>query len=136
MASRHLVGLTSALAVVMCASVAAIQVANPQMRSSCKFVYTAPDGSKSVTFDSASLCSTTDYILTDVKGHNYYAQICGTAKHNCLPATWQHTCEYISLFLCACGTCGGRHSVCGRALALGTLDLGPWTHGTTRGNGP
>ena len=85
MASRHLVGLTSALAVVMCASVAAIQVANPQMRSSCKFVYTAPDGSKSVTFDSASLCSTTDYILTDVKGHNYYAQICGTAKHNCLP---------------------------------------------------
>ena len=51
-------------------------------------------------------------------------------------ATWQHTCEYISLFLCACGTCGGRHSVCGRALALGTLDLGPWTHGTTRGNGP
>mmetsp|Transcript_65735 Transcript_65735/g.133524 ORF Transcript_65735/g.133524 Transcript_65735/m.133524 type:complete len:255 (+) Transcript_65735:83-847(+) len=96
MASRHVVALASALTVVMCASVATVQAANPQCDPSyeCKFVYTAPDGSKSHTFDFTSLCSATDYVLTDVKGHNYYAQICGTAKQNCLPATWQNTYEY------------------------------------------
>ena len=90
MTSRRVVALASALAVVICASVAAAQAANPQCDPSyeCKFVYTAPDGSKSHTFDFTSLCSATDYVLTDVKGHNYYAQICGTAKQNCLPGAW------------------------------------------------
>lgn len=40
------------------------------------------------------MCSETDYEFTDNQGHEYYANICGDANHNCLPQSWQNNLEY------------------------------------------
>lgn len=60
----------------------------------CVYKYTAPDLSRFYTYDFSSLCASTDYFLKDEKEHEYYANICGTAQHICLPATWQNTYDF------------------------------------------
>jgi len=44
--------------------------------------------SSKYVYDLSSLCSETDYILSDGHGHLYHANICGTASQNCLPGAF------------------------------------------------
>lgn len=47
------------------------------------------------TIDFRRLCNAnSDYTLTDLLGHTYYAQICGTAARSCLPSGWENEYEY------------------------------------------
>lgn len=47
-------------------------------------------------FDFSPLCQTSggDYHFTDAGGHEYYANVCGTAGTHCLPEGWDNTYEY------------------------------------------
>ena len=51
----------------------------------CQYTYVDPATSDEYVYDFSSLCSETDYVLTDSELHVYYANICGTASQNCLP---------------------------------------------------
>jgi len=63
----------------------------------CKFDYQDPTTSSEYAFDFSSLCSATDYVLTDKKGHVYHANICGTAHQNCLPGAFFTDGDSLSL---------------------------------------
>jgi len=60
----------------------------------CKYTYTNLLTNTQYTYDFSSLCASTDYQLQDNLGHNYFANICGQAKQNCLPQSWTNTYEY------------------------------------------
>jgi len=51
----------------------------------CQYTYTDPTTSSKYVYDFSSLCSETDYVLTDATQHVYYANICGTTSHHCAP---------------------------------------------------
>ena len=51
----------------------------------CQYTYVDPTTSDKYVYNFSSLCSETDYVLTDSELHVYYANICGTASQNCLP---------------------------------------------------
>ena len=58
--------------------------AGPGCFSSC--AYSATVKSATYTFDFRALCNpSADYSVTDAEGHEYFAQVCGTAKKSCLP---------------------------------------------------
>ena len=71
----------------MLAAAAASSNPNCDPAYECQYKYTMPDQSASYTFDFSSLCASTDFMLTDQAEHTYYANVCGTAAHNCLPGT-------------------------------------------------
>lgn len=49
--------------------------------------YSVPYKGQTYKYDLRGLCnSNADYVGQDDKGHNYYAQICGTTSQACLPA--------------------------------------------------
>jgi len=75
------------LAVVVVSLAVASLAVNPECDPSyeCAYTYVESDLSDKYTFDFSTLCSSTDYVLTDAAEHTYYANICGTAKQNCLP---------------------------------------------------
>ena len=76
-------------ACVLCArAVVGTSQCNPSYR--CGYTHTTPDGSKSYDFDFSSLCGGMDYAVDDAHGFTYFAQICGTAHHNCLPSKCGH----------------------------------------------
>eukprot|EP00500_Bicosoecida_sp_ms1_P008274 CAMPEP_0203816318 /NCGR_PEP_ID=MMETSP0115-20131106/14450_1 /ASSEMBLY_ACC=CAM_ASM_000227 /TAXON_ID=33651 /ORGANISM="Bicosoecid sp, Strain ms1" /LENGTH=290 /DNA_ID=CAMNT_0050725219 /DNA_START=33 /DNA_END=901 /DNA_ORIENTATION=+ len=60
----------------------------------CRYTYTNLATQTQYLYDFSSLCASTDYTLQDTLGHNYYANICGQAKQNCLPESWTNTYEY------------------------------------------
>lgn len=59
----------------------------------CIYRHGSSDGT-SYMFDFSQLCSSTDHVASDSLGHTYYAQICGNANQNCLPASYTETYEY------------------------------------------
>lgn len=60
----------------------------------CAYTYIDADNGDKYTYDLSSLCSASDYVLTDAAAHTYYANICGSAKQNCLPQKWENTYEF------------------------------------------
>ena len=54
----------------------------------CQYTYMDFSTSSKYVYDLSSLCSETDYILSDGHGHLYHANICGTASQNCLPGAF------------------------------------------------
>ena len=70
----------------------------------CGFTVNDPqDNNATFNFDFSSLCQGTDYSVTDVLGHTYYANVCKEAQKQCLPADcdnypycvpWQNTYIY------------------------------------------
>lgn len=80
-----------AVAVVALVAVSLVG-ANPNCDPSYECKYTVPG--TTYNFDFSSLCSSTDYSLTDQAEHSYKANICGTAKAPCLPQTWKNNYEY------------------------------------------
>jgi len=69
----------------VCVFVAAASNPNCDPSYECQYTYVDPSASSEYAFDFSSLCSATDYVLTDHQGHMYHANICGTARQNCLP---------------------------------------------------
>ena len=83
-------------ACVLCArAVVGTSQCNPSYR--CGYTHTTPDGSKSYDFDFSSLCGGMDYAVDDAHGFTYFAQICGTAHHNCLPSKCGHRARTLVL---------------------------------------
>ena len=89
---KAFLAVAAVLAVVAAASASSNPNCDPTYE--CQYKYTTPDLSASYTFDFSSLCASTDFMLTDQAEHTYYANVCGTAAHNCLPATWSNTYEF------------------------------------------
>jgi len=91
--------------VVACVAAACIVAAvavNPECDPSyeCAYTYVESDLSDKYTFDFSTLCSSTDYVLTDAAEHTYYANICGTAKQNCLPGTCLRCGSGVGSWMC------------------------------------
>ena len=80
---KAFLAVAAVLAVVAAASASSNPNCDPAYE--CQYKYTMPDQSASYTFDFSSLCASTDFMLTDQAEHTYYANVCGTAAHNCLP---------------------------------------------------
>ena len=76
-------------AVLVCVIGAVLASSNPNCDPSyeCQYKYTTPDLSATYNFDFSHLCASTDFQLQDQAEHTYYANVCGTAQHNCLPGT-------------------------------------------------
>ena len=77
----------AACCLAVCVFATCTAASNPNCDPSydCLYTYVDPSASSEYTYDFSSLCSATDYVLSDKKGHVYYANICGTARQNCLP---------------------------------------------------
>ena len=80
---------TLGAAVLVCAIGVALASSNPNCDPTyeCQYKYTTPDLSATYNFDFSHLCASTDFQLQDQAEHTYYANVCGTAQHNCLPGT-------------------------------------------------
>lgn len=80
-----------AVAVLACAATVALGATNPNCDPSyeCQYKYTTPDLSATYSFDFSHLCAATDFELQDAAEHTYYANVCGTAQHNCLPGAFR-----------------------------------------------
>lgn len=65
----------------------------------CAYTYHDPTTSQVYTFDFRELCARTDYVTQDSAGRTYFANICGSTRHNCLPGA----------SFCASPNCLPRH---------------------------
>jgi len=63
--------------------------------SKCGFTFVDTHRKHNFAFDFSSMCrSDDDYAFADGVGHSYYANMCRTTQHYCLPVTWQNQYMY------------------------------------------
>jgi hypothetical protein len=81
--------------VLLASSIAIALAQGGTCDSALACTYSLNVAGSSYSFNFRPLCNAVqDYQLNDAVGHTYYANICGKASQNCLPAGWFNQYEY------------------------------------------